>query len=97
MQQEQQCHLLNPLEFTDITHKLLIDNDDSFESTPIYQWKEKFITVPTENQTPLFLTLNYIKAIFSACCSHIMLNNLPPTFKKQPPSARNSQTHSPYI
>ena len=91
MQQEQHCHLLNPLEFTDITHKLLM------VYTPIYQWKEKFLTVPTENQTPLFLTLNYIKAIFSACCSHIMLNNLPPTFKKQPPSARNSQTHSPYI
>merc|ERR1711954_195 len=41
---DKQSHLLNPLKFKDITHKLLMDNAKSFVSTPIYKWKE--------NQTP---------------------------------------------
>ena len=64
---DKQCHLLNPLEFKDISHKLLMDNAKSFVSTPIYQWKEKFLTIPTENQTPLFLTKNHIETLFSTC------------------------------
>merc|ERR1711954_429180 len=49
----------------------------------IYQWKEKFLTIPTENQTPLFLTKKQIKETFSTCCPQIKLNNLPPTDSPQ--------------
>ena len=80
---DKQCHLLNPLKFKNITHKLLLDNAKSFVSTPIYQWKEKFLTIPTEYQTPLFLTKNHIETLFSTCCPHIMLNDLPPTKNPQ--------------
>ena len=63
----------------DITHKVLRDHAASFISTPIYQWKEKILTIPTQNQTPLFLTKEQIKATFSTCCPQILLNDLPPT------------------
>ena len=76
---DKQCHLFNPLEFKDITHKVLRDHAESFISTPIYQWREKFLTIPMENQTPLFLTKEQIKATFSTCCPQILLNDLPPT------------------
>ena len=36
------CHLFNPLEFNDISHKVLRKYANSFIATPIYQWKEKF-------------------------------------------------------
>ena len=65
------------------SHKLLMDNAKSFVSYPIHQWKEKFFTIPTENQTPLFLTKNHIETLFSTCCPHIMLNDLPPTKNPQ--------------
>ena len=80
---DKQCHLFNPLEFKDITHKVLRDHAESFISTPIYQWKEKFLTIPTENQTPLFLTKKQIEETFSTCCPQIKLNDLPPTDNPQ--------------
>merc|ERR1712081_101927 len=76
---DKRCHLFNPLEFKDITHKMLREHAKSFITTPIYQWREKFLTIPTENQTPLFLTRGQIKDTFSACCPQIQVNNLPPT------------------
>merc|ERR1712081_41712 len=76
---DKQCHLFNPLEFKDITHKLLREHATSFIATPIYQWREKFLTIPTENQTPLFFTRKQIKDTFSACCHQIQVGNLPPT------------------
>ena len=39
---------------------MIRDHAESSISTPIYQWKEKFLTIPTENQTPLFLTKNHL-------------------------------------
>ena len=39
---DKQCHILNPLEFKGITHKILREHAASFISTPIYQWKEIF-------------------------------------------------------
>ena len=76
---DKQCHPLNPLEFKGITHKMLREHANSYISTPIYQWKEKFLTIPTENQTPLFLTKQQIKTLFSTCCPQILLKDLPPT------------------
>ena len=37
------------------------------------------MTIPTENQTPLFLTRKHIETLFCTCCPQIILNDLPPT------------------
>ena len=49
------CHLFNPLEFKDISHKMLREHATSFIATPIYQWREKFLTIPTIKQTATYI------------------------------------------